>query len=398
MRRHTDCSWTTAFVALRMRIRVLRAVAPRRRSTSGRERRVSRAALVPTKAATLAGLRYVEAASQGLRRRRSGQGFRYVDAIGRVVRDRARLDRIRRLAIPPAWRDVWICASAVGHLQATGRDAKGRKQYRYHSRWREVRDSAKYEHMLDFARRLPALRARIELDLRARGLTRRKVVAAVVRLLEATLIRVGNEEYARRNRSFGLTTLRDRHASVSGSRLQFRFRGKSGREHVVRIADRRLGSVVRRCQEMPGQALFQYLDERGRRRSVGSSDVNRYLREATGADFTAKDFRTWAGTVLAAWALHGLESPPKKTGDNRNVLRAIRAVATRLGNTPAICRRCYVHPTVIEAYRDGSLLALRSRCLRPDRRGAGLTPAEACVLALLASRLSTAAARRGTHG
>jgi DNA topoisomerase I len=336
-------------MALRTPRRAFRAATPGRLSTSARDRAPSGAALVPTSAASLAGLRYVEGASPGLRRIRSGRAFRYLDLGGRLVRDRGTLERIRSLAIPPAWSEVWICPSGTGHLQATGRDAKGRKQYRYHPRWREVRDGAKYEHMLDFARRLPELRARTARDLRSHGLAKRKVVAAVVRLLEATLIRVGNEEYARQNRSFGLTTLRDRHASVSGARLQFRFRGKSGREHVVRIADRRLGRVVRRCQELPGQALFQYLDERGRRRTVGSADVNRYLREATGADFTAKDFRTWAGTVLAAWALHGLPPADGKTQANRNVVRAIRAVATRLGNTPAICRRCYVHPAVIEA-------------------------------------------------
>jgi DNA topoisomerase-1 len=243
--------------------------------------------------------------------------------------------------------------------------------------------------MVDFARRMPALRARIARDLSVRHLTKRKVVAAVVRLLEATLIRVGNEEYARQNRSFGLTTLRNRHASVSGSRLEFRFRGKSGRKHVVTIADHQLGRIVKRCQELPGQALFQYLDEQGRPRTVGSSDVNGYLRETTGADFTAKDFRTWAGTVLAALELGELRPAQGEAQANRNVGEAIRAVASRLGNTPAICRRCYVHPTVIDAYLEGSLSAPR-RTLgeRPDRAGAGLTPAETWVLELLASRPS----------
>jgi len=370
---------------------VFRAVTARRRSAPGLERSDSRAALVPTEAASLAGLRYVDSASPGLRRARWGRGFRYFDASGDSLRHRATLDRIRRLAIPPAWREVWICPSASGHVQATGRDAKGRKQYRYHARWREVRDGAKYGHMVDFARRMPALRARIAHDLSVRHLTKRKVVAAVVRLLEATLIRVGNEEYARQNRSFGLTTLRNRHASVSGSRLEFRFRGKSGRKHVVSIADQQLGRVVKRCQELPGQALFQYLDEHGRRRTVGSSDVNGYLREATGADFTAKDFRTWAGTVLAALALGELRPAQGETQANRNVVKAIQSVASRLGNTPAICRRCYVHPTVIEAYREGSLRALRKTLReRPDRAGAGLTPAETWVLELLASRPSEA--------
>jgi DNA topoisomerase-1 len=341
---------------------------------------------VPSKAAAMAGLHYVDPASPGLRRLRSGRAFRYLDAANRPVRDSTVLRRIRSLAIPPAWTSVWICASPRGHVQATGRDARGRKQYRYHPRWREVRDSAKYGHVLEFARRLPHLRARTARDLRRPGLSRRKVVAALVRLLEATLIRVGNEEYARQNRSFGLTTLRDRHASVAGARVEFRFRGKSAREHVVRISDRRLGNVVRRCQELPGQTLFQYVDEAGRRRSVGSSDVNAYLREAMGAEFTAKDFRTWAGTVLAACALCAADPPRGKTHGNRTVVRAVESVAERLGNTTAVCRRCYVHPAVIEAYLDGSLAAsLRARARR--RPGRGLSGEESRVLDMLAARL-----------
>jgi len=339
--------------------------------------------LVPVRAAALAGLRYVEDGLPGIRRIPAPRGFRFVDARGRAVRERVQLDRIKRLAIPPAWRDVWICASPRGHIQATGRDARGRKQYRYHARWREVRDGAKYDKVLEFAQRLPALRARTARDLQAPGLSRRKVVAAVVRLLEATLIRVGNEEYARQNRSFGLTTLRARHASVAGSRLEFRFRGKSARNHVVRISDRRLGRIVKRCQELPGQALFQYVDAEGRRRSVGSSDVNAYLREATRSDFSAKDFRTWAGTVLAACALRELPTHAGRQA-NRQVVRAVESVAERLGNTPAICRRCYVHPAVIEAYLDGSLRdALGSRARRAS---VGLPPEEAAVLELVASR------------
>jgi DNA topoisomerase-1 len=317
---------------------------------------------------------------------RSGRGFRYVDAAGRAVRDRATLDRIRRLAIPPAWTGVWICPSALGHLQATGRDAKRRKQYRYHARWRVVRDGAKYGRVAAFARRLPALRTRVAHDLRTRGLGKRRVVAAVVGLLEATLIRVGNEEYARHNRSFGLTTLRDRHASVSGSHLRFRFRGKSGRVHEVHILDRRLVTVVRRCQELPGQALFQYLDERGRRRTVGSADVNRYLRHATGADFTAKDFRTWAGTVLAASELCGLGAPSGGAQARRNVSKAVRGVAVRLGNTPAICRRSYIHPAIVDAYSHGALQASQRGREGSGRGGTGLTPREAWVLTLISPR------------
>jgi DNA topoisomerase-1 len=342
--------------------------------------------LEPVRAAALAGLRYVQEGLPGIRRVPTGRGFRFLDSRGRPLRDRARLDRIKRLAIPPAWRDVWISPSPRGHIQATGRDARGRKQYRYHARWRQVRDSAKYDKVAEFATRLPALRARTARDLRAPGLSRRKVVAAVVRLLEATLIRVGNEEYARQNRSFGLTTLRTRHASVAGSRLEFRFRGKSARNHVVRICDRRLGRIVKRCQELPGQALFQYVDADGRRRSVGSSDVNAYLRDATQSDFTAKDFRTWAGTVLAASALRQLPPAHDQRQANRCVVRAVESVAERLGNTPAICRRCYVHPAVIESYLDGSLRgALESRSRRSP---GGLPPEEAAVLALVANRLS----------
>jgi DNA topoisomerase I len=367
----------------------LRAVA--RTSSGGRSAFSSREGLLPLQAAALAGLRYVEDGAPGLRRVRVGRGFRFLDSRGRPLRDRARLDRIKRLAIPPAWRDVWISPSARGHIQATGRDARGRKQYRYHARWREVRDGAKYDKVVEFAQNLPALRARTARDLRAPGLSRRKVVAAVVRLLEATLIRVGNEEYARQNRSFGLTTLRTRHASVAGSRLEFRFRGKSARNHVVRISDRTLGRIVKRCQELPGQALFQYLDGDGHRRTVGSADVNAYLREATRSDFTAKDFRTWAGTVLAACALRELPPARGTTQASRNVVSAVESVASRLGNTKAVCRRCYVHPAVIEAYLDGSLReALRTR---PPARG--LPPDEAGVLALVASRLPASAAAGG---
>jgi len=361
---------------------IFRLRAAARTSSGGRS--ASREGLLPFHAAALAGLRYVQDGAPGLRRIRSGRGFRFVDARGRPLEDRARLDRIQRLAIPPAWRNVWISPSPRGHIQATGRDARGRKQYRYHARWREVRDGAKYDKVVEFAQTLPALRERTARDLRAPGLSRQKVVAAVVRLLQATLIRVGNEEYARQNRSFGLTTLRTRHASVAGSRLEFRFRGKSARNHVVRISDRTLGRIVKRCQELPGQALFQYLDGEGRRRTVGSSDVNAYLREVTQSDFTAKDFRTWAGTVLAARALRELPAASDKRHANRNVVRAVESVAERLGNTPAICRRCYVHPAVIDAYLDGSLRdALRTR----PAAARGLPPDEAGVLALVASRL-----------
>jgi DNA topoisomerase-1 len=355
------------------------------RGSRGRVSGADRDALLPAEAAQTAGLIYVDSLSPGLARVRAGRGFRYVDAANGAVRDPAVLDRIRRLAIPPAWRSVWISSSSRGHIQATGRDARGRKQYRYHARWREVRDGAKFGRLLEFARTLPAVRARTRRDLRLPGLPQRKVLAAVVQLLEATLIRVGNEEYARQNRSFGLTTLRDRHVSVAGARIDFRFRGKSGREHRVSVVDRRLGRVVRRCQELPGQVLFQYLDDRGRRRSVGSADVNRYLREVTGSDFTAKDFRTWAGTVLLACALRGADRPRGRVSASRTVVRAVEAVASRLGNTPAVCRRCYVHPAVIDAYLDGSLASR----LRPGPRAGprrGLSAEESRVLGLLGTR------------
>jgi len=345
-----------------------------------------RAISAPPAAASAAGLRYVKDGSAGITRVRAGKGFRHLDASRQPVRDPEVLARIRKLAIPPAWRDVWICELPNGHLQATGRDSKGRKQYRYHPRWRQLRDETKYERMVDFARVLPALRARAEADLARPGLTREKVVAAVVRLLETTLIRVGNEEYVRQNRSFGLTTLRTSHVGVQGWKLEFRFRGKSGRDHVIGLRDRRLSRIVKRCQELPGYQLFQYLDARGKRRSIESADVNAYLRGIAGADFTAKDFRTWAGTVLAACALGTTAHAASKRQANRNVVRAVESVAARLGNTPTICRKCYVHPAVIESYLDGTL-ASALRAPASAERTDGLRPEEAAVLALLVGRL-----------
>jgi DNA topoisomerase-1 len=316
-----------------------------------------------------------------------------VDARGRAIRDRAVLERIRALAVPPAWTDVWICPLAHGHLQATGRDAKGRKQHRYHPRWRVVRDETKYDRLIDFAEVLPAVRARAEKDLARPGLPREKVLATVVRLLETTLIRVGNEEYARANRSFGLTTLRDSHVDISGSKLEFRFRGKSGREHVVDVQDRRLSRIVKRCQDLPGYQLFQYRDENARRRSIESADVNDYLREITGAGFTAKDFRTWAGTVLAAWALYARGVAGSARQAAKSVARAIESVAERLGNTPAVCRKCYVHPVVIDAYVQGSLAECldSSTARRVPRRG--LSREEDLVLDALVERLRGRGAR-----
>ena len=339
----------------------------------------------PIESARTAGLRYVSDEQPGIRRTRSGRGFTYRAADGSVVRDPATLARIRSLAVPPAWSDVWISPNQQGHLQASGRDARGRKQYRYHPRWREFRDAAKYSRMLAFAAALPGLRARTDQDLALPGLPREKVLAAVIRLLEATLIRVGNEEYARQNRSFGLTTMRSRHAQVTSGSVRFSFRGKSGIRHEVAVIDRRLARVVRRSQELPGQELFQYVDETGKQQAIDSGDVNEYLREISGQDFTAKDFRTWAGTVLAAQALASYEAFDSEVRARQNVIQAIEVVARRLGNTPAICRKYYVHPTIIDAYLEGTTIQIEPDPdqQRLDQAGAALEPPEAAVFALL---------------
>lgn len=342
-------------------------------------------------AAKAAGLRYVTDDAPGLTRTRSGRGFSYRRADGTLVHEPAELRRIRQLAIPPAWTAVWICANPSGHLQATGRDARGRKQYRYHERWREIRDGTKYGRMIDFAAALPKIRERTDADLRRQGLPREKVLATVVRLLEGTLIRVGNEEYAKENRSFGLTTMQNRHVEISGGTMVFRFRGKSGVQHEVDVRDRRLAPVVRRCQELPGQDLFQYLDDDGSARGIGSDDVNAYLREIAGDDFTAKDFRTWAGTVLAVRALDELEDFGSEAEAKRGVLTAVEIVAKRLGNTRAVCRKCYIHPAILDAYLDGSLLRSRDSLRRqveaaPERNA--LTAEERRVVRVLKARLA----------
>ena len=351
--------------------------------------RIARIITDPIESAKLAGLRYVTEAGPGFRRRRAGRGFVYLDAVGRRVRDAETLHRIRALVIPPAWTSVWICASPSGHIQAVGRDARGRKQYRYHARWRQARDETKYTRMLAFARALPRIRARASHDLSRPGLTRDKVLATVVRLLEATLIRVGNEEYARTNGSFGLTTLRDRHVDVHGTEVRFSFRGKGGKEHAVGLRDRRLARIIRRLQDLPGQELFQYVDDAGERRSIDSGDVNAYLHEIAGEDFTAKDFRTWAGTVLAALALAEVREFATPREAKRNIVRAIERVASRLGNTPAICRKSYIHPEVLQAYLDGVTLgALKARTERAISEGVqGLGAEEGVVLGLLQQRL-----------
>jgi DNA topoisomerase-1 len=345
-------------------------------------------------------LRHSTDAKPGIQRRRRGRGFGYVDADGRRLTDRETLERIRSLAIPPAWEDVWICPDPLGHLQATGRDAKGRKVYRYHPRYRARREEAKYERLVAFAHALPRIRRQVDRDLGRPGLPREKVLAAVVRLLELTLIRVGNDEYARLNRSFGLTTFRDRHASVRGTSIRFRFRGKSGVTHEVGLRDRRLAAVVRRCQDLPGQELFQYVGDDGEPADVASDDVNDYLRSIPGAEgVTAKDFRTWAGTVLAYRALRALDAPDTTTEAKRNVVSAIRDTADRLGNTSAVCRASYVHPVVVEAYLDPRLRgALLGAAETVGSRQAITPKEERAVVRLLERRLARDAARGGKRG
>ena len=342
-------------------------------------------------AATAAKLRYVSDGQPGITRVRTPHGFSYRHPDGSKVLDEDTLTRIRKLAIPPAYENVWICPIENGHLQAVGRDARGRKQYRYHARWRQVRDEGKYGKMLLFGKVLPKIRARVDEDLGRRGLPREKVLAAIVRLLETTLMRVGNEEYARTNKSYGLTTLRNRHVKIEGgSRIMLDFRGKHGTEHHIDLRSKRLARIVRRCQELPGQELFQYLDEAGDSRVVDSDDVNDYLREITGEEITAKDFRTWAGSNLAAIAFRELAAFDTQTMAKRNIVQAVESVAKMLGNTPAICRKCYIHPAIFDGYLDGSLLqALKKRA---DEKladpGFGLKAEEAAVVAFLSRQLS----------
>jgi len=300
-------------------------------------------------------LSYVSDLDPGIRRRKAGHGFNYIDPDGKPVTAEPTLDRIRKLAIPPAWTDVWIAPTERGHIQATGRDVKGRKQYRYHARWREVRDASKYDRLIAFGRALPRLRSRVDRDLARHGLPREKVLAAVVRVMEMTLIRVGNEEYAKSNRSFGLTTLRDRHAKIGSTKATFEFRGKSGKVHVTGFSDRRLARILKACQDLPGQRLFQYVDDEGERRTVESADVNAYLREALGDDFSAKDFRTWAGTVAAARALTALPECAERGDAKARTVTCVKAVAGLLGNTPAVCRKAYIHPAILAAYEAGDL-------------------------------------------
>jgi len=351
----------------------------------------------PHIAARTAGLHYVVDNRPGITRLRRADGFDYFRPNGRPLRDRNALVRLKRLAIPPAWERVWICPTENGHIQATGYDVRGRKQYRYHADWRKVRDENKYGHLLAFGRALPKIRRRVARDLRKRGLPRDKVLATVVRLLEATLIRVGNEEYVRANKSYGLATMRDRHVRIRGGKVTFSFKGKSGRHHVIDVENAALAKIVKRCRDLPGQELFQYLDDFGAPVNVTSSDVNDYLHAIAGDEFTAKDFRTWAGTVLAARALREFEKFESQREAKRNMLAAVEAVSRMLGNTPDICRRCYVHPLIFEVYLDGALadrleklaehkLIHEMRHLRPD---------EATVLALLRSALAQGRSGKG---
>lgn len=352
----------------------------------------------PVQSARAAGLRYFSDARPGIHRQRRGKGFRYTDAQGAAVRDAETLQRIRSLAIPPAWKDVWICPSANGHLQATGRDARGRKQSRYHPRWREVRDETKFERMMLFGEALPAIRERVDSDLALQGLPREKVLATIVRIMEVTFIRVGNAEYARENHSYGLTTMRNKHVDVDGAKVQFNFMGKSRKRHSIDLTDRRLARIVKRCLDLPGYELFQYLDEEDQRHAVDSADVNEYLDRITSdasAHFTAKDFRTWAGTVLACSLLRELERFETEAEAKRNVVRAIAAVAERLGNTPAVCRKCYVHPVVLETYLDGAMLKAFESMVEEEiaRPPHSLTNEERQLMHLLRQRIAAPKAK-----
>ena len=371
------------------------AVVTRRRSTKKSSKQTTGAVAAAVDAnkehAKEAGLRYVSDESPGIQRISSGKGFAYIAPSGKRITDGETIARIKSLAIPPAYRDVWICPDPNGHIQAVGRDARGRKQYRYHARWREVRDANKYDKMIAFAKALPKIRARTNRDLKKRGLPREKVLATVIQLMEKTLIRVGNDEYARQNDSYGLTTLRDKHAKVTASKVHFQFKGKHGIAHEIKLDDPHLAKVVRDCQDLPGYELFQYVDDAdGVVRDIGSADVNEYLREIAGDEFTAKDFRTWAGTVLASQALQAIkESFTSQAQAKRNIVAAVEKVSQRLGNTKAVCRKCYIHPAVLNAYLDGSLVeTLKQRAADMARSIRKLRPEEAAVLGLLQRKLA----------
>ena len=339
----------------------------------------------PVQIAKAVGLRYITDTTPGITRKRVGKNFSYLGLDGKPIRDSGELQRIKKIGIPPAWTNVWICPTDRGHILATGRDAKGRKQYRYHPRWREVRDETKYDKLIIFGEVLPRIRERVVQDLAHSGLPYEKVIATIVRLLDATLIRVGNEEYVRENGSYGLTTMLNQHVDVRETKIHFHFKGKSGKEHSIDVKDRQLAKIVRRCQALPGQELFQYVDENGELRSVESNDVNDYLRQTSGQDFTAKDFRTWGGTVIASTELEQLGEFKSETQGKKNVSEAIKSTAERLGNTPTICRKCYVHPGVIDAYLDGSLLNFFKHYDEDTEKQFrdGLSPEESSLLAFL---------------
>ena len=342
-------------------------------------------AVAPVESAKAAGLRYVSDTSPGIHRRRVGKHFSYTGLDGKPIHDEQELKRIRSLAIPPAWNNVWICPNPRGHIQASGRDARGRKQYRYHPEWRKIRDETKYDRLIAFGQALPQIRERVNADLARPGLPREKVLAVVVRLLDTLSMRVGNEEYVRENKSFGLTTLRNRHVQINGASIRFHFRGKRGKEHDVGVRDRRLARIIKQCQDLPGHELFQYLDESGKRQPIDSADVNEYLRTITGKDFTAKDFRTWVGTVETVCALTELGEAETQTQAKKHLAQAIETAAKHLGNTPANCRKSYVHPQVINSYLDGKLLpALRQNDEQAVAESLhGLRPEEIAVMKFL---------------
>lgn len=339
----------------------------------------------PVASAKAAGLRYVSNTTPGIRRKRAGKHFSYIGLDGKPIHDEEELQRIRALGIPPAWNNVWICPNPRGHIQATGRDAKGRKQYRYHPEWRAIRDETKYTRMIAFGKALPQIRERVAHDLSLPGMSREKLLATVVRLLDTTSIRIGNEEYARENGSFGLTTMQNEHVDITGSKVQFHFRGKSGKEHSIDIKDRQLARIIKRCQDLPGHQLFEYLDEDNVLHTIESDDVNEYLQQITNEDFTAKDFRTWAATVIATCALQDLGAFESQTQAKKHVVSAIEEAAKHLGNTPTICRKSYVHPEVIDAYLNGSLLDAIKQHNEQAILDAldGLRPEEISVLAFL---------------